>query len=65
MIMMAKEWKDMSVDAKSKYVAEATKLIENYKIDMKNWEQNMIQAGHHDLLKSNAKSKKRHTDSEE
>ncbi|KAH0953773.1 hypothetical protein HN011_009212 [Eciton burchellii] len=44
MITMAKEWKDMSVDAKSKYVAEATKLIENYKIDMKNWEQNMIQA---------------------
>jgi len=64
MTILAKEWKDMSADAKSKYVAEATKLIENYKIDMKNWEQNMIKTGHHDLLKSNTKSKKRHTDIE-
>jgi len=62
MIMMAKEWRNMSADAKNKYVVDATKLIENYKIDMKKWEQDMIQAGHYDLLKSDAKSNKHNTD---
>lgn len=54
---MSKEWKEMTMDAKHKYVAEATKLQEVYKINMEKWKQDMIQAGYHDLLKPNVKSK--------
>ncbi|EZA60716.1 Transcription factor A, mitochondrial [Ooceraea biroi] len=57
MSKISKEWKDMTMDAKNKYVTEATKLFENYKVDVKKWEQDMIQAGHHDLLKPSIKSK--------
>ncbi|RLU25751.1 hypothetical protein DMN91_001909 [Ooceraea biroi] len=58
MSKISKEWKDMTMDAKNKYVTEATKLFENYKVDVKKWEQDMIQAGHHDLLKPSIKSKR-------
>lgn len=57
MIKIGKEWKNMTMDAKNKYITEATKLYENYKIDMNKWEQNMAEAGYHDLLKPNIKSK--------
>lgn len=55
---VSKEWKNLTKEAKEKYVAEATHLLEKYKIDLKKWEQDMIQAGHHNLLKSNIKSKR-------
>lgn len=55
---VSKEWKNMTKEAKEKYVAEATQLRDKYKIDLKKWEKNMIQAGHQNLLKSNTKSKR-------
>lgn len=46
----------MTTEAKEKYIAEATQLYEKYKIDLKKWEKDMIQAGHDNLLKSDVKS---------
>lgn len=47
----------MTQETKNKYVTEATQLLEKYKIDVKKWEEDMIRAGHRDLLKSNVASK--------
>ncbi|XP_012219214.1 transcription factor A, mitochondrial isoform X2 [Linepithema humile] len=55
-INLSEEWKNMTTEAKEKYVVEATHLYEKYKIELKKWEEDMIQAGHHNLLKSNVKS---------
>ncbi|KAL6447875.1 hypothetical protein ACFW04_000155 [Cataglyphis niger] len=49
---MSKEWKNLTMEAKNKYTAEAAQLLEKYKTDIKKWEENMIQKGHQDLLKS-------------
>ncbi|XP_039308055.1 transcription factor A, mitochondrial isoform X2 [Solenopsis invicta] len=38
------EWKNMTIEAKNKYSAEAKDLLEKYKIEMKKWEEDMIQA---------------------
>lgn len=46
------------MEAKNKYVAEAAQLIEKHKTEIKKWEENMIRAGHQDLLKSVHKSKR-------
>jgi len=48
----------MTTEAKQKYVTEAARLLEKYKIEIKKWEEDMIQAGHHNLLTSNVKSKR-------
>lgn len=48
----------MTIEAKSEYTAETAKLQEKYKVEMKKWEESMIQAGHCDLLKSNYKFKR-------
>lgn len=47
----------MTVEAKNKYSAEAKDLLEKYKIEMKKWEEDMIQAGHYNFIKSNVKHK--------
>lgn len=51
------EWKNMTIEAKNKYSAEAKDLLEKYKIEMKKWEEDMIQAGHYNFVKSNIKHK--------
>lgn len=55
---ISKEWKNLTMEAKNKYTAEAVRLTEKYKTDIKKWEKNMIQEGHQDLLKSTLKSKR-------
>lgn len=55
---MSKEWKNLTIEAKNKYSAEAARLLEKYKTETKKWEENMIQEGHQDLLKSTLKSKR-------
>lgn len=45
------------MEAKNKYIAEAARLSEKYKTDIEKWEEDMIQKGHQDLLKSTPKSK--------
>ncbi|XP_070161922.1 transcription factor A, mitochondrial [Polyergus mexicanus] len=55
---ISKEWKNLTIEAKNKYIAEAARLSEIYKTDIKKWERNMIQEGHQDLLKSTLKSKR-------
>lgn len=55
---ISKEWKNLTMEAKNKYTAEAARLTEKYKTDIKKWEKNMIQEGHQDLLKSTLKSKR-------
>jgi len=42
---------------KSKYNAEASDLFKKYKIEMQKWEEEMIQAGHYNIIKSNVKHK--------
>lgn len=49
---LSKEWKNLTMEAKNKYITEAAQLIEQYKTEIKKWEENMIRAGHQDLLKS-------------
>ncbi|XP_018403890.1 PREDICTED: transcription factor A, mitochondrial isoform X2 [Cyphomyrmex costatus] len=51
------EWKNMTVEAKNKYNAEASDLFKNYKIEVEKWKEEMIQAGHYNIVKSNVKSK--------
>ena len=55
---ISKEWKNLTVEAKNKYIAEAAQLSEKYKTEIKKWEENMIRAGHQELLKSVLKSKR-------
>ncbi|XP_018403889.1 PREDICTED: transcription factor A, mitochondrial isoform X1 [Cyphomyrmex costatus] len=38
------EWKNMTVEAKNKYNAEASDLFKNYKIEVEKWKEEMIQA---------------------
>lgn len=47
----------MTAEAKNKYTTEAMQLSEKYKVEIKKWEGDMIRNGHHNLLKSNIKSK--------
>ncbi|XP_011258733.1 transcription factor A, mitochondrial isoform X1 [Camponotus floridanus] len=55
---MSNEWKNLIIEDKNKYIAKAARLSEKYKIELKNWEENMIREGHQDLLKSTLKSKR-------
>lgn len=55
---ISKDWKNLSIEDKNKYTAKAARLSEKYKIELKNWEENMIREGHQDLLKSTFKSKR-------
>ncbi|XP_025157047.1 transcription factor A, mitochondrial isoform X2 [Harpegnathos saltator] len=54
---LSNEWNKMTTEDKDKYYTEAKELQEKYNTDLKKWEQNMIQMGHFDLLRSNTKSK--------
>ncbi|XP_072745474.1 transcription factor A, mitochondrial isoform X1 [Anoplolepis gracilipes] len=54
---LGKEWKNLTMEAKSKYITDAAQLSEKYKVEIKKWEENMIREGHQDLLKSTLKSK--------
>lgn len=54
---ISKEWKNLTIEDKNKYTAKAARLLEKYKIELKNWEENMIREGHQNLLKSTFKSK--------
>lgn len=40
------------METKNKYMTKATQLVEQHKIDMKKWEEDMIRMGHNNLLKS-------------
>ncbi|KAL0126623.1 hypothetical protein PUN28_005170 [Cardiocondyla obscurior] len=44
LLNMSEEWKNMTTEAKNKYNEESKNLLEKYKIEMKKWEDNMIQA---------------------
>ncbi|XP_011636699.1 transcription factor A, mitochondrial [Pogonomyrmex barbatus] len=54
---VTEEWKNITIEIKNKYNAEAKELIEKYKIDMKKWKEDMIRAGHHNIVKPNIKHK--------
>ncbi|XP_011862122.1 PREDICTED: transcription factor A, mitochondrial isoform X2 [Vollenhovia emeryi] len=41
---VTEEWKDLTLEAKNKYSAEAKDLYEKYKVEVKKWEEDMIQA---------------------
>lgn len=48
----------MTEEVKSKYLDQAKRLAEKYKAELQKWEEDMIKAGHRDLVKSNVKSKR-------
>lgn len=52
---MTEEWKNLTEEAKNKYNVEAKDLLEKYKIQLKKWEEAMIEAGHYNFIKSNVK----------
>lgn len=45
------------MEAKDKYYIQANNLLEKYKNEIKKWEEDMIQAGHYNFVKSNIKHK--------
>lgn len=47
----------MTLEAKDKYRTQANNLLEKYKSEIKKWEEDMIQAGHYNFVKSNVKHK--------
>jgi len=47
----------MTTETKTKYSAEAKDLLDKYKIEIKKWEEDMIQAGYYNFVKSNVKHK--------
>lgn len=55
---ISKEWKDMTKEVKTKYMDQAKHLAEKYKAELQKWEEDMIEAGHRDLVKSSVKSKR-------
>ncbi|XP_029164384.1 transcription factor A, mitochondrial isoform X2 [Nylanderia fulva] len=58
MKILSTEWKNLTMEAKNKYIVEAAQLTEKYKTEVKKWEENMIRTGHQDMLKSTLKSKR-------
>lgn len=54
---VTEEWKNMPMEDKNKYNAEAKDLLEKYKIELKKWQEDMIKAGHYDFVKLNVKPK--------
>ncbi|XP_018351305.1 PREDICTED: transcription factor A, mitochondrial [Trachymyrmex septentrionalis] len=54
---LANEWKNMTTVDRNKYNAEANDLAKKYKIEMQKWKEEMIQAGHYNIVKSNVKHK--------
>ncbi|EGI61366.1 Transcription factor A, mitochondrial [Acromyrmex echinatior] len=51
------EWKNLTMVNKSKYNVEASDLFKKYKIELQKWKEEMIQAGHYNIVKSNVKHK--------
>lgn len=45
------------MEAKNKYSTEAKDLLQKYKVEIKKWEEDMIQAGHYNFVKSSSKQK--------
>lgn len=58
MSSISKEWKEMTKEVKTKYIDQAKHLTDKYKAELQKWEEDMIKAGHRDLLRSSVKSKR-------
>lgn len=48
----AQRWREMSDDEKSKYKMESQRLMEQYKQDLRTWEENMVRNGHIDVVRN-------------
>lgn len=48
------------MEAKNKYSTEAKDLLQKYKVEVKKWEEDMIQAGHYNFVKFSSKKSETH-----
>ncbi|XP_043274525.1 transcription factor A, mitochondrial [Venturia canescens] len=49
---MAQEWQEVTAEEKQKYKTRAQELMEQYKKDIKKWEEKMVREGHFDVVSS-------------